>query len=117
EAQKMELYKNDFHFPAFLESVVEICRIRAEQKGISYIYQPTSELPIGIWADEKRLRQVLINLLGNAIKFTEKGGVRFTVSFAEKLSGNESEQKPTHRIRFQIIDTGIGMTQEQVARI
>ncbi len=117
EAQKMELYQNDFHFPAFLESVVEICRIRAEQKGISYIYQPTSELPIGIWADEKRLRQVLINLLGNAIKFTEKGGVRFTVSFAEKLSVNESDQKPTHRIRFQIIDTGIGMSQEQVARI
>jgi|GEM_PF-1007361 len=117
EAQKMELYQNDFHFPAFLESVVEICRIRAEQKGISYIYQPTSELPIGIWADEKRLRQVLINLLGNAIKFTEKGGVRFTVSFADQVSVNESDQKQTHRIRFQIIDTGIGMSQEQVAKI
>ncbi|MEH1908244.1 MAG: response regulator [Nostoc sp.] len=117
EAQKMELYKNDFHFPAFLQSVVEICRIRAEQKSISFIYQPTSELPIGISADEKRLRQVLINLLGNAIKFTEKGGVRFTVSFADKVSVNESNQKPIHRIRFQIIDTGIGMSQEQVAKI
>lgn len=117
EAQKMELYKNDFHFPAFLQSVVEICRIRAEQKSISFIYQPTSELPIGISADEKRLRQVLINLLGNAIKFTEKGGVRFTVSFADQFSVNETNQKPTHRIRFQIIDTGIGMNQEQVAKI
>ncbi|MEH2361403.1 response regulator [Nostoc sp.] len=117
EAQKMELYKNDFHFPAFLQSVVEICRIRAEQKSISFIYQPTSELPIGISADEKRLRQVLINLLGNAIKFTEKGGVRFTVSFADQFSVNESNQKPTHRIRFQIIDTGIGMSQEQAAKI
>ncbi|MEH2295486.1 response regulator [Nostoc sp.] len=117
EAQKMELYNNDFHFPAFLQSVVEICRIRAEQKSISFIYQPTSELPIGISADEKRLRQVLINLLGNAIKFTEKGGVRFTVSFADQFSVNETNQKPTHRIRFQIIDTGIGMNQEQVAKI
>ncbi|MEH2056278.1 MAG: response regulator [Nostoc sp.] len=117
EAQKMELYKNDFHLPAFLQSVVEICRIRAEQKSISFIYQSTSELPIGIFADEKRLRQVLINLLGNAIKFTEKGGVRFTVSFGENFSVNETNQKPTHRIRFQIIDTGIGMSQEQVDKI
>ncbi|MFN6484931.1 MULTISPECIES: response regulator [unclassified Nostoc] len=117
EAQRMELYKSDFHFPAFLQSVVEICRIRADQKGISFIYQPTSELPIGIWADEKRLRQVLINLLGNAIKFTEKGGVRFTISFVNKFLVNESNQKPIHRIRFQIIDTGIGMSQEQVEKI
>ncbi|WP_392534260.1 response regulator [Nostoc sp. C117] len=117
EAQRMELYKSDFHFPAFLQSVVEICRIRAEQKGISFIYQPTSELPIGIWADEKRLRQVLINLLGNAIKFTEKGGVRFTINFVDQLLVNESNQKPIHRIRFQIIDTGIGMSQEQVEKI
>ncbi|ACC79935.1 response regulator [Nostoc punctiforme] len=117
EAQRMELYKSDFHFPAFLQSVVEICRIRADQKGISFIYQPTSELPIGVWADEKRLRQVLINLLGNAIKFTEKGGVRFTISSVDQLLTNESNQKPIHKIRFQIIDTGIGMSQEQVAKI
>ncbi|MDZ8051883.1 MAG: ATP-binding protein [Aulosira sp. ZfuVER01] len=111
EAAKMELYNHDFHFPSFLQSVVEICRIRADQKGISFIYQPTSDLPVGICADEKRLRQVLINLLGNAIKFTEKGGIKFNVSCVD------DSQQITKRIRFQITDTGIGMSQEQVDKI
>ncbi|MBD2209496.1 response regulator [Nostoc linckia FACHB-104] len=110
EAQKMELYCNDFHFPAFLQNVVEICRIRAEQKGISFIYQPSADLPTGISADEKRLRQVLINLLGNAIKFTETGGVQFIVTVLEQST-------LTTKIRCQISDTGIGMSQEQIEKI
>ncbi|MBD2162998.1 response regulator [Calothrix membranacea FACHB-236] len=110
EAQKMELYCNDFHFPAFLQNVVEICRIRAEQKGISFIYQPSADLPTGISADEKRLRQVLINLLGNAIKFTETGGVQFIVTVLE-------QSRLTTKIRCQISDTGIGMSQEQIEKI
>ncbi|MCZ0900085.1 HAMP domain-containing protein, partial [Microcoleus sp. HI-ES] len=54
EAQKLELYAKDFHFPSFLQGVAEICRIRAEQKGIAFVDQPSSELPPGIHADEKR---------------------------------------------------------------
>ncbi|MDZ7959249.1 MAG: ATP-binding protein [Aulosira sp. DedQUE10] len=110
EAQRMELYHQDFHFPAFLQSVGEICRIRAEQKGISFIYQPAADLPVGICADEKRLRQVLINLLGNAIKFTKTGGVQFNVSVLDQST-------LTKKIRCQISDTGIGMSQEQVDKI
>ncbi|WGV25801.1 ATP-binding protein [Halotia branconii] len=118
EAQKMELYKSDFHFPTFLQSVVEICQIRAEQKNISFIYQPSSELPTGVLADEKRLRQVLINLLSNAVKFTAKGGVKFIVSLvAQSSSLIENSQKNIYIIRFQISDTGIGMSPEQVAKI
>ena len=66
EARKMELYATSFHFPAFVQGVAEIFNIRAEQKKISFICQFDSEIPNGILADEKRLRQVLINLLGNA---------------------------------------------------
>jgi len=79
EARKMELLPTEFHFPGFLEGVAELSRIRAEQKDITFTYEPEKALPIGILADEKRLRQVLINLLGNAIKFTDKGGVTFLV--------------------------------------
>ncbi len=79
EAQKMELYPTDFHFPSFLQAVVEICSIKAEQKGIAFVYQPDAQLPTGIDADQKRLRQVLINLLGNAIKFTDQGSVTFKI--------------------------------------
>jgi signal transduction histidine kinase len=77
EARKMELYSTEFHLPSFLQGVAEICRIKAEQKGIDFIYEGDKNLPAAISADEKRLRQVLINLLGNAIKFTDQGQVKF----------------------------------------
>lgn len=105
EARKLELYLTEFHFSKFLEGIVEICQIRAQQKGISLIYQPTTNLPQGVRADEKRLRQVLINLLGNAVKFTEKGEVTLTVGFHN------------HKIRFQVEDTGVGMAPEQLQEI
>ncbi|MBH8561147.1 PAS domain S-box protein [Nostoc sp. CENA67] len=102
EAQKVELIKSDFHFPAFLQGVAEMCRIRAELKNINFQYQLASELPVGIRADEKRLRQVLINLLSNAIKFTDAGSVNFTISYAAE-----------GKIRFEVRDTGIGIAQEK----
>ncbi len=124
EASKLELYPTDFHFPAFLQGVVEICSIRAEQKGIAFIYQPSPELPSGIGADEKRLRQVLINLLGNAIKFTETGSVTFKVDVLEdgEATPQSSIQNPkskfqNRKICFQIEDTGIGISPEQLEKI
>lgn len=125
EARKMELYPTDFHFPAFLEGVAEICRIKAEQKVIDFIYQVSEDLPIGVRADEKRLRQILINLLGNAIKFTDKGSVTFqiAVSRSESLEKEfeqltlDKQQKTNYKIKFKIKDTGVGMTLEQLEKI
>ncbi|MBD2196206.1 MULTISPECIES: hybrid sensor histidine kinase/response regulator [Calothrix] len=116
EARKMELYPTSFHFPSFLQAVSEICRIKAEQKGISFVYQPDRLLPIGIHADEKRLRQVLINLLGNAIKFTEKGSVTFTVKI-KQIKNADQDESSTYQIRFIVEDTGVGMTSEQLEKI
>lgn len=110
EARKMELYPIEFHFPAFLQGVVDICSVRAEQKKIAFVYSAESAIPSGIYADEKRLRQVLINLLGNAIKFTECGEVKFIVK-SRKLNNLN------YQIRFQIEDTGVGMTAEQLTKI
>ncbi|MEB3831592.1 hybrid sensor histidine kinase/response regulator [Phormidium sp. CCY1219] len=110
EARKLELHPTDIYFPSFLQGVAEICRIKAEQKGIRFSFAPTPGLPEGVRADEKRLRQVLINLLGNAIKFTDSGEVIFTV--------NSSEIQPSrHKICFEICDTGVGMTEEQIEKI
>ena len=107
EARKLELHSHDFRFAPFLQGVVEICRIRADQKGLDFIYLLNQQLPVMIHADEKRLRQVLINLLGNAIKFTDSGSVTFAVSLVE----NPEKKSPrlTHTIRFQVEDTGIGI--------
>ncbi|MEG4487831.1 ATP-binding protein [Microcoleus sp. D2_18a_B4] len=115
EARKMEIYATDFHFPAFLQAVVEICRIKANQKGIDFIYTIEGQLPVGIFADEKRLRQVLINLLGNAIKFTAQGSVQFIIK--SKLLEDEVRERPLYRIMFQVEDTGIGIASDHVKNI
>ncbi|MEG4572370.1 AAA family ATPase [Microcoleus sp. N3A4] len=105
EARKMEIHLSNFPFSEFLEGIAEICNIRAEQKGISLIYEPITKLPLAVEGDEKRLRQVLINLLGNAIKFTEQGGVAFKVGYQDA------------KLRFQVEDTGVGMALEQLQDI
>lgn len=105
EARKMQLYPKNIHFPEFLEGIAEICRIRAEQKGIKLMYETLTQIPKAIRADEKRLRQVLINLLGNAVKFTEKGFITFKVGYQQE------------KFRFQVEDTGIGIVQEQLEEI
>lgn len=119
EARKLELIENDFHFPNFLQGVVEICAVRADQQALTFTYLPSANLPLSIHADEKRLRQVLLNLLGNAIKFTTIGGVTFKVdaiSTNNANSGNSSVLK-MHKIRFEIEDTGIGISRESLTKI
>jgi CHASE2 domain-containing sensor protein len=114
EARKLELLNSDFDFLLFLEGVTEICKIRAEQKSIEFRCIFAKDLPTGIHADEKRLRQVLINLLGNAIKFTDQGSVTLKVSVVD-AGGIES--KEFNKIRFQIEDTGVGMSPAQLEKI
>jgi signal transduction histidine kinase/DNA-binding NarL/FixJ family response regulator len=110
EARKLELVPKAIHFPSFLQGVVEICRVRADQKGINFIYQPDATLPLGVEADEKRLRQVLLNLLGNAIKFTDKGSVTLKVE-------RSSLETAYSRVKFQIEDTGVGIAADQVNQV
>lgn len=121
EARRMELQVSDFNFPEFVKTLTDLFRIRAEQKGISFIYEPLSELPVAVKADEKRLRQVLINLLGNAVKFTEKGGVAFKIGYrvdeTQPLMNSETTPNSKPKIRFQIEDTGIGIPANQLAEI
>ncbi|MBW4641299.1 MAG: response regulator [Gloeocapsa sp. UFS-A4-WI-NPMV-4B04] len=137
EAGKQQLYTTDFQFENFLLGVQEICRIKAEQKEIDLSYQLLNDLPVVIHADETRLRQVLINLLSNAIKFTDTGGVTFKVGVVTNslelldpanaklsttdppvlLSPNQRSEPTIHKIRFQVEDTGIGMTPEQLEKI
>ncbi|MEG3842158.1 ATP-binding protein, partial [Microcoleus sp. herbarium14] len=113
EVQKMELYPQDFHLSNFLSSTVDMCRVKAEQKGVEFRYQPGSHLPTAVYADQKRLRQVLLNLLSNAIKCTDLGIITFRVEPVGELR----ESGGVQRIRFQIKDTGIGIASEKLAMI
>jgi signal transduction histidine kinase/DNA-binding NarL/FixJ family response regulator len=121
EAQKLELQPQTIQLDVFLQGVVEICRIRADQKGIFFECEIDRDLPETIYADEKCLRQVLINLLSNAIKFTDRGGVKFRV----KLSGIETHgdlqsyklPQRSYQMAFEIEDTGIGIQPEDLQKI
>ncbi|KYF77803.1 hypothetical protein BE11_39970 [Sorangium cellulosum] len=125
ESRTMELHPNDFDFPSFLRATVEICRIRAEQKGIEFVYKPGPALPAGVRADQRRMRQILLNLLGNAIKFTERGRVTFTVMDVQDGARKDLPDDDAGRgsrtgkrtIRFEIEDTGSGIRAEHLDEI
>lgn len=112
EANHMELYPNDLHLRRFLEDIASLIEIRAAPKGIIFRYEPSPALPLGIRADEKRLRQVLINLLENAVKFTETGEVVFRV-----LADDTKTADLQQTIRFEVSDTGIGIAPEMLTKI
>ena len=118
EARKVELYPGQLLLRDFLDGIVGIMRMRAQQKDVRFVYQAPADLPVGIAADETRLRQVLLNLLGNAVKFTDAGGtVTLKVRCQECKSEAFASQSSALTLRFEVTDTGVGMTAEQVAKL
>lgn len=115
EARKLELHSSDVYLPTFLEGVVGVIRMRALEKEVQFNYQADRHLPSTIQTDETRLRQILLNLLGNAIKFTDRGSVTLKVQLLKKQALKASNWQTW--IRFEVIDTGIGIKQEFLERI
>ncbi|MCK5522825.1 MAG: response regulator [Thiomargarita sp.] len=106
EAGKIELDPANFHLGGFLKEIAELFKMRANQSELYFTYKVSKNLPRGICADEKRLRQILINLLGNAVKFTpEEGKVNFEVNYYDD------------KIHFKIADTGIGIAENELKHI
>jgi len=127
EARKMELYPNTVNLINFVDGVVGIMRLRAQQKGLDF-WSETDNLPISVAVDEKRLRQILFNLLGNAIKFTNSGQVILRIMGLGQVvpitnppvfSGPIDLPPLTHQqmCRFEVEDTGVGLTEEQAEKI
>ncbi|WP_437978809.1 AAA family ATPase [Sorangium sp. So ce295] len=111
EAGKVDSVLTEFRLPALVRTVVDLCRVRAEARGITFSHELRGPALQAVRADEKRLMQVLLNLLGNAIKFTERGGVSLSVEVLE-------ESVPAGRmVRFRIEDTGPGVAPEHLSRI
>ena len=106
EAGKLDLEARPFTITTLVEETVELMAPRAQTKGIEIASYVDERLPIQAVGDVARLRQVLLNLVGNAIKFTEKGGVAVI-----------AEQGDENEVRFEVRDTGIGLKDEDVARI
>ncbi|GAK55734.1 PAS fold family [Candidatus Vecturithrix granuli] len=129
DLQKIKLRLTNIHFPTFLDQIVHHIRRKAQQKQLTFHYEAMSPLPEGIYADEQRLRQLLQNLLDNAIKFTQQGSVIFRVGEIlgnpEIPGGKIVQNDPSklmpddnvHLIRFQIEDTGVGIDKSQWNRV
>ncbi|OQW90666.1 MAG: hypothetical protein BWK79_19175, partial [Beggiatoa sp. IS2] len=114
EANKLELLQLNFNLPKFLNMLVDMLQIHAQQKGILLKEAISPDLPTIVCGDEKHLRQVLFNLLGNAIKFTHEGHVILKVGIV-KIT-DVTTQKSSN-IRFQVEDTGIGISAEKLEEI
>ncbi|MGH8355663.1 MAG: ATP-binding protein, partial [Pseudomonas sp.] len=110
EAGKFELFPEALNLPGFLAGIGNIIRVKSEQKGLAFNLELAADLPRTVRLDEKRVRQILLNLLGNAVKFTDAGGVSLHVT---RLSSSQTES----RLRFEVQDSGVGMRQERLESI
>ncbi|MDM8526729.1 ATP-binding protein [Anaerolineales bacterium HSG24] len=119
EAGRMELYLSELELPDFIDSIVEMFRITANQKGVSFKYNQPTPIPLKVVADETHLRQILINLLGNAVKFTKQGHVDFQVELVQPITTRqiEGESESVCTLKFTIEDSGIGIAQEDLDKI
>ncbi|MDM8564930.1 ATP-binding protein [Candidatus Halobeggiatoa sp. HSG11] len=114
EAGKIELYEIDFNLPLLLNNVSELIKVKTKDKGVDFYLKTMAELPKAVYGDERRLRQILLNLLGNAIKFTDEGSVTLEVKSEKLIVENEKSQCLLY---FSIQDTGVGISPENLKNI
>jgi two-component system sensor histidine kinase RpfC len=110
EAGKLTLERTDFDLHALVNSTSRIVATQASEKGIEFVVSIMPEVPPAVRGDPHHLRQILINLVGNALKFTEQGSVTVHVTA-------QSETVEQVRLKFSIRDTGIGIPPEAQAKI
>ncbi|HEY9749736.1 MAG TPA: ATP-binding protein, partial [Allocoleopsis sp.] len=119
ESGKLELEHQPFHLYGCIEAVLDLLAPRAAEKGLQIAYVMESQVPSEIVGDVTRVRQILVNLLGNAIKFTPAGEVVVSVR-ARKLSATHPDQSsitPKYVVRIAVKDTGIGIPGDRLHRL
>lgn len=112
EAGKLEIERMDFSLLESLNRISNLITVRSDQKGLEVLYKIEPDLPNNLVGDSLRLEQVLVNLLGNAVKFTEKGQIVLTISKDEDRTSNDMVV-----LRFSVKDTGVGISAEQSERL
>ncbi len=105
EAGRLHLHRDQVNLAEFLDQIVGMFRLQAEAKRIGFVFRGDERLPKVAYTDEKRLRQILINLLSNALKFTAKGHIALSVRYRDPVA------------EFEVSDTGLGIHAEDLSRI
>ncbi len=110
EAGRLDISASLFDLPQLIKHTADIASVRAHQSGLAFSYTVAEDVPTQVRGDERAIRQVLFNLLGNAVKFTERGRVEFRASVVHSTVSSS-------RVRFEIEDTGAGIAPENLQRI
>ncbi len=119
ETNTLELHPSQFALLSVLAQLVDMIRLNAAQKGLAFAYDASTDVPHLVYGDQKRLRQILLNLLGNAVKYTKHGEVSFRVFELNELNSQTHKltNSQTHKLRFEVEDTGIGIPPDQLEGI
>ncbi len=110
EAGKLSLSEGEYSLGRIIRTVYQMMHTKADNKGIEFVVKADQHLPDGYFGDENRIRQILINLISNGIKYTPKGSV--TLSVSGYMTGDDMAE-----LHFEIRDTGIGIKDEDMERI
>ncbi len=110
EAGKLEIENARFQLDQVLNTVSNAVSLKVQDKGLEFFIQTAPDVPLELVGDPLRLGQVLINLVGNAAKFTEQGEIVLSIELVDR-------ERERARLRFSVRDTGIGMTPEQQAKL
>src|SRR5579863_1469863 len=126
ESGRLHLETTEFDLRELVEGVIETLQLRAREKALELSARIAADAPNRLLGDQLRLRQILINLLGNAIKFTERGAVVLTVEVADAASGNRADAPewagtapaiPRAALTFTVTDTGIGIAPAKLSEL
>lgn len=127
ESGKLEIIPEEYDFSSLLHDIMNMITMKAKDKGLTVELSVDETLPSRFWGDDIRLRQILVNIMNNAVKYTEKGSVSLTVTGTDAEDGDsmgagtlDSGGRPDDKVyslTFQVKDTGIGIRQEDIAKL
>lgn len=109
ESGKLEILPVDYDFSSLVHDVVNMVEMKARDKGLALNLSVDDKLPYRLWGDDVRIRQILVNLMNNAVKYTEAGSVSLTISGVV--------QGDTAKLTFRVEDTGIGIREEDIEKL
>ena len=110
EIQKMLLVEKEYHLGQMLQDVVDMMQVRMEEKGLKFIVQVDKNLPLSLYGDERRIKQILLNILSNALKYTDEGVITFNCNF-------EQVDNENILLRVSVADTGAGIRKEELEHL
>ncbi|MDR0239318.1 MAG: response regulator, partial [Deltaproteobacteria bacterium] len=117
ESGNLQLEKAPFSIDDMLTTLTDILQAQAASKNLTFMFERDPDVPQALMGDALRLSQVLLNLCGNALKFTEKGRVTLRISRIYEELAPFLEKTPAARLHFAVVDTGVGMSREQISRL